>query len=161
MSVTLCGLPVAESVNTRADDLPPGALGVNVTWTVQDALLATEPPQRSVPFVNCVESPPVTAILEKVTVAPVWFVKVMVCAALVAFGRMLPKAIVAGLTVTGRTPCPVITKQSGELAALLGTQSVACSCVVVVEGVKVTRIGQDEFGVTVTPVQPAAKEKSS
>ena len=74
---------------------------------------------------------------------------------------MFPKFSAKGETTTGKTPCPVMVTQSGDDAALLGKHSVACSCVVVVEGTKVTKVVQDEAGATVAPVQPVSFVKSA
>ncbi len=149
VSVTLCGLPVAESVNTNAEDLFPVLVGWKVTVTIQLAPLATEPPQVSVPFVNCVESPPVTAMLEKVTVTPLLFVNVTVWAALVLFWYTFPNAREAGEMVIGATPVPAIVTQSGVVGELLAIHKVAFSVVVVVDGAKSIRIAQDDAGATV------------
>src|SRR6266404_906358 len=51
VSVTLCGLPVALSVNTKAEVLVPALVGVPVTLTVQDDPLARVPVQVEAPFV--------------------------------------------------------------------------------------------------------------
>jgi len=71
--ITVCGEPVAESVNTKAEALFPLLVGLKVTLTVQDNPFASVPVQVLAPFTNCVESPVETSTDVKVTVEPLLF----------------------------------------------------------------------------------------
>jgi hypothetical protein len=75
---------------------------------------------------------------------------VTVSAALVVVTAWLPKARVAGLTVTGTTPFPVSETVCGLLLAPSVTVSVPVRLPVVV-GVKVTLIVQFEFAASDVP----------
>jgi hypothetical protein len=70
VSVTLLGLPVAESVMTSEDDFVPDDVGVKVTLMLHCAPLTSVPVQVFAPSVNCVESPVEITTLVKVTDEP-------------------------------------------------------------------------------------------
>lgn len=109
---TVCGLPVALSVNTTAAVRVPAALGVNVTLSVHWLEAESEEPQVLVKL----KSPalaPVTWMLENVKVALPTLINVADAAALVVPTAWLAKVTVVGLieklaveTLTTTVPPP-------------------------------------------------------
>lgn len=107
---TVCGLPVALSVNTTAAVRVPAALGVNVTLSVHWLEAESEEPQVLVKL----KSPalaPVTWMLENVKVALPTLINVADAAALVVPTAWLAKVTVVGLiekpaVETGTTTVP-------------------------------------------------------
>ena len=98
-SATVCGLPVALSVNVSEDWRMPASTGFNTTETVHVAPERSEVVQVFVEMAKSVESTPAMAMLLIVAVvAPVFFT-VVVCAALVLPVMVTGKDNVAGVKV--------------------------------------------------------------
>lgn len=122
-SAEVCGLPAALSATLKVAEREPVAVGVNVTVIVQEIPFVSDEPHE----LAREKSPgfePVSVGVMPVTVEPVLFVSVKVCAPLEAPTRKEPKLFEAGDSVMV-PPAPLVVKAPAFHAPLLGQLAVA------------------------------------
>jgi hypothetical protein len=157
VKATVWGLKGALSVKLSVAPLPPVAVGVNVTWTVQVLFGATDAPvQVSELLAKSPGSTPPTATDEMLRLAAPVLVTVSVIAELIVPTGSLGKfKLGAEKPTKGCVPVPPKVTAWG-LPEALSVKLREALRFPVAEGVKVTLTVQVLFGATVAPVQESA-----